>query len=134
MNGEQQTGLLFQLEHIEDAIIKLCKQRLLGSLGRGGARTLENVIRIGDTTLILKFRPDLERDRLLHVLLQDTSAPRAQSGAAYTHTEINIANSIGRYETLQVSTPASLGAPATDAIHGHIFDAFTTGYFWLAEQ
>ncbi len=134
ISGDHQTGLLFQLEHIEDAIIKLCKQRLLDSLGRGGARTLANVIRIGDRTLILKFRSDLERDRLLHVLLQDTAAPHSQSGPAYTHTEIDIANSIGRYESLQVSTPASLGAAATDAIHAHIFDAFTTGYFWLAEQ
>ncbi|WP_394841920.1 serine/threonine protein kinase [Pendulispora brunnea] len=130
-------SFLFQLDHIENAITNLCKQRLLASLGReqgGMVRTLENVIRMGERTLILKFRPDLERDRLLHILLQDSTAPKVHSGPAYTHTEINIANSIGRYETLQVTTPASLGKDITDKIHSHIFDAFTTGYFWLAEQ
>ncbi|WP_394831250.1 serine/threonine protein kinase [Pendulispora rubella] len=130
-------GMLFQLDHIENAITNLCKHRLLASLGReqgGMIRTLENVIRMGERTLILKFRPDLERDRLLHVLLQDSTAPQVHAGPVYTHTEINIPNSIGRYETLQVTTPASLGAEITDKIHAHIFDAFTTGYFWLAEQ
>ena len=130
-------SLLFQLDHIENAITNLCKHRLLASLGReeGSAiRTLGNVIRMGERTLILKFRPDLERDRLLHVLLQDSTAPQVHSGPEYTHTEIHIANSVGRYESLQVTTPASLGTGIADKIHAHIFDAFTTGYFWLAEQ
>ncbi|WP_394822023.1 serine/threonine protein kinase [Pendulispora albinea] len=130
-------GLLFRLDQVEDAITSLCKQRLLSSLGREPGRTirtLENVVRVGDRTLILKLRPDLERDRLLHVLLQDATVPRLHAGDAYTHTELTIPSSIGRYEALQVSTPTALGAAVTDRIHAHIFDAFTTGYFWLGEQ
>jgi hypothetical protein len=127
---------LSQIDHIENTIVKFCEQDILAVLGRRDrdpAHALRNVIYLNGQPYILKLRRDVERDRLFHVILQDSINPDLNSITAYRHRVVKIESSVGSFEDIHIVLPTSLESRWIEESNEHICEIFRAGYFWLEQ-
>jgi hypothetical protein len=130
-------NLLSQIEHIENMIVNVCETDILTVLGRrdrDAEHALRNVIYVNGQAYILKLRRDVERDRLFHVILQDSMSPDLNSITAYRHRVVKIESAVGSFENIHIVLPTSLGSKWVDEANEHISEIFRAGYFWLEQR
>lgn len=128
---------LTHLDDVDKTIVDLSQAILVDFLGRAGRvqeHTLGNLIVIDGSTYILKVRPDVERDRMLHVILQDSQVAGFTSPKDYLIDDVSLGRSVGKYDTLHIAMPIRLGKARCERAQALVVDIFSAGYFWLEER
>lgn len=131
------------LSQAETIIHAMCAQAVIEALGSANlaravsepptAAVLSGVLRHGDRTLLLKIRPDLHSEQLLHIVIQDARELYLDS-PAYEHHDIRLHHSVGLHATVRITLPNDLGQVAQRAIVDDVNRILDSGYGWLNDR
>jgi hypothetical protein len=129
------------LTRAETIIHTMCAQAVVETLGSTNPAhapaeptVLSGVLRHEDRTLLLKIRPDLHTEQLLHVAIQDPREIYLDSPAVYEHHDIRLPDSVGRHTTVRITLPNDLSQVIQRAIADNVNRILISGYGWLNDR
>ncbi|ANY07763.1 hypothetical protein AFB00_17325 [Pseudonocardia sp. HH130630-07] len=119
-----------QLDRFEQVLLALCTQAVLDVLDERAEPAAPDVqvLYAGGHRLVLKLRPDLQRERTLRMTLQDVATPDLDAPGVYVDHRTALDGSIGRFDSVCLTLPRTFGTDVLGGVRDHLLVTLRTGY------